>query len=128
MNTKNMELNTEALHAACRAVAEQTLWKAPGEKKTTEKEFEALTGQFYDIVLVQSEFVIEQGRDPNLLVRTVRYLAHTHALPPMGKDIRWFSNMLEVLVELACPNTNLPRGGKEFVTDLRRGLSAKLKN
>jgi hypothetical protein len=36
--------------------------------------------------------------------------------------------MLEVLIELACPNTGIPPAGKDFVTDLRKGLSAKLKN
>ena len=122
-----MELNTEALHAACRAVAEQTLWKPAGEKKTTEKDIEALAGQLSDIALDRLEFITTQGRDPNLLVRAVRYLAHTHAIPPMRNDTGWFVDMLEVLVELACPNTNLPRGGKAFVVDLRRGLSAKLK-
>jgi hypothetical protein len=45
----------------------------------------------------------------------------------MGKDTRWFLDMLDVLVELACPNTDLPRGGAAFIADLRRGLSAKLK-
>lgn len=123
-----MELNTEALHAACRAVAKQTLWKPPGEKKTTEKIVETLAGQLYGIALDRLEFIATQGLDPNLLVRAVRYLAHTHAIPPMRNDTGWFVDMLEVLIELACPNTNLPRGGKAFVTDLRRGLSAKLKS
>ncbi|MGH9548085.1 MAG: hypothetical protein ACRD3W_01875, partial [Terriglobales bacterium] len=81
-----MVLNTEALYAACRAVAEQTLWKTTREKKTTKKEIEALTERFYTSTIVHLDFIIEQHRDPNLLVRAVRYLAHTHALPPMGKD------------------------------------------
>ena len=50
-----------------------------------------------------------------------------YALPPMGKDTEWFSDMLGVLIELACPNTGLPPKGKAFITDLRRGLSAKMK-
>ena len=122
-----MVLNTEALHAACRAVAKETLWKPAGEKKTTEKEVETLAGQLYDIALGPLDFIIEQGRDPNVLVRAVRYLAHTHAIPPMRNDTGWFIDMLEVLIELACPNTDLPRNGKAFIADLRRGLSTKLK-
>lgn len=126
-NTKDMELNTEALHAACREVAKTTLWKPDGEKKRPEKEIDALAEKYYRIAHVQLQFITEQNRDPNLLVRAVRYLAHTHALPPMGKDTEWFSDMLGVLIELACPNTGLPPKGKAFITDLRRGLSAKLK-
>ena len=68
-----------------------------------------------------------EHRDPNLLIRAVRYLAHTHAVPPMGKDTRWFFGVLDVLVKLACPNTGLPRRGTGFVSDVRRGLSANLK-
>jgi hypothetical protein len=37
---------------------------------------------------------------------TDRYLAEVHAMPPMKKDILWFRYMLEVLVELACPNSS----------------------
>lgn len=122
-----MELNTEALHAACLAVARETLWKPKGQKKSTVKEIEALTKKFYTVALHHLEFITDQGRDPNLLVRAVRYLAHTHAIPPMHDDTGWFVDMLEVLIELTCPNTDLPPRGKAFIADLRRGLSAKLK-
>jgi len=123
-----MELNTEALHAACLQVAGETLWTMKGEKKSTAKEIEDHAAKLKGIALHQLEFITEQGRDPNILVRAVRYLAHTHAIPPMRNDTRWFTDMLEVLLELACPNTSIPPRGKEFITDLRRGLSAKLKH
>ncbi len=39
----------------------------------------------------------------------------------MRVDTGWFTkNMLEVLIELACPNTHLPPKGKDFVADLGR--------
>jgi hypothetical protein len=122
-----MVLNTEALHAACLAVAKVTMWKPREEKKSTDKEVEMLVRKLSEIALDRLEFITGQGYDPNILVRAIRYLAHTHALPPMENDTRWFADMLDVLIELACPNANLPRGGRAFVTDLRRGLSAKLK-
>ena len=122
-----MELNTEALHAACLGVARETLWKPKGEKKSTVKEREALAEKLHSIALTHLEFITEEGHDPNLLVRAVRYLAHTHAIPPMRDDTGWFVDILQVLIELACPNTNLPPKGKAFILDLRRGLSAKLK-
>ena len=123
-----MELNTEALHAACLEVARETLWKPKGEKKTTVKEIGALAEKLHTVALHHVEFITEQGRDPNILVLAVRYLAHTHAIPPMRDDTGWFMDMLQVLIELACPNTDLPPRGKAFIADLRKGLSAKLKN
>ena len=122
-----MELNIEALHAACLGVARETLWKSKGEKKSTVKEIEAHAAKLQVVALHHLEFIAEQGRDPNILVRAVRYLAHTHAIPPMRGDTGWYTDMLEVLIELACPNTDLPPKGKDFVADLRKGLSAKLK-
>lgn len=123
-----MGLNTETLHAACLGVAREKLWKPKGEKKSTVKEIESLAEKLHTVVLHHVEFIIEQGRDPNILVRAVRYLAHTHAIPPTRDDRGWFVDMLQVLIKLACPNTNLQPGGKAFITDLRKGLSAKLKN
>jgi hypothetical protein len=86
MEPKHMQLNTEALHAACRAVTKTTLWKPDSEKKSTEKKIEALAEKLHTVALHHLEFITEQGRDPNLLVRAARYLAHTHAMPPMRND------------------------------------------
>lgn len=119
-----MELNSEALYAACLDAARSALWRKPPR---TPQEIEALAQQFCAIALDHCEFITEQSRDPNLLVRAVRYLAHTHALPPMEFDTRWFRDMLEVLVELACPNAGLPPGGETFLKDLRTGLKEKAK-
>ena len=49
------------------------------------------------------QFVDGQGRNPNLIVRAVRYLGGSHAIPPMRGDTRWFEEMLAALIELACP-------------------------
>ena len=78
-----MELNIEALHAACLGVAREKLWKPKGEKKSMVKKIEALAKKLHSVALTHIGFIIEQRNDPNLLVRAVRYLAHTHAIPPM---------------------------------------------
>ena len=122
-----MPLNSEGLHAACVEVARSTLWRPKEEVQATEDDIEALAAQYVEHALHHVEFITDQGRDPNILVRAARYLAHTHAMPPMRHDVGWFSDMLDVLIELACPNTGLPRQGRAFITDLRRGLSEKLK-
>ena len=51
------------------------------------------------------EYLSEQERDPNFLVFAIRYLTHSHAMPPLEGNIEWFRSALDVLVELACPNT-----------------------
>jgi hypothetical protein len=122
-----MPLNSEGLHAACVEIARTTLWRPKEEVQPTEEDVEALAAQYVEHALRRIDFVTGQGRDPNLLVRAARYLAHTHALPPMGNNTGWFPEMLDVLIELACPNTGLPRQGKAFMADLRRGISEKLK-
>jgi hypothetical protein len=125
---RQRELNGEALHAACIETARRVLWQPKEKKQPTENEVEVMAKRFEREALHHLEFVVSQRRDPNLLVRAVRYLAYVHAMPPMRDDICWFSDMLDVLVELACPNAGLPPRGKEFVTDIRRGLSGKLKS
>ena len=122
-----MELNTEALLAACHETAKITLWQPVDEKQPTEEEVEDLAEAFYAMSKTHLDYISEQGYDPNILVRAVRYLGHTHAIPPMKDDARWFGDMLEVLIEIACPNVNLPRKGEDFLEDLRHGLSAKAK-
>ena len=119
-----MELNSEALYAACLDVARSTLWSEPPNPSD---EIDALAHRFYAIAISHSEFIADQSRDPNLLVHAIRYLAYTHAIPPMKSDTRWFQDMLEVLVELACPNSNLPPAGKNFLREIRTGLKEKAK-
>lgn len=69
------------------------------------------------------QFIQDQGRDPNLLTEAVRYLTLKHAIPPMAEDIRWFQNMLEVLVELCCPNQGVGPEQGRFFQELRTGIS-----
>lgn len=44
------------------------------------------------------------GIDRALVTRAVRYLTQVHAIPPMGDDTQWFSNMLSAVLEIARPN------------------------
>ena len=107
----NMKLNRDELKAACYAVATNTMWE---QRPVDVKSIQAVAANFVKIAEFHEEFVVEQGRDPNLIVRAVRYLDHVHAMPPMRDDTRWFDDMLQVLIELACPNTGASRELEAF--------------
>lgn len=62
-------------------------------------------------------------RDPNLIIRAVLYLPHTHAIPPMRDDTSWFQDMLAVSVELACPHCGTTADLKAFFGDLEEGIA-----
>ena len=84
---------------------------------------EAVAEQFFKITEEYKDFVTEQGRDRNLIVHAVRYLADKHAIPPMRDNTQWFSDMFEVLIELACPNTGATRKSCEFLRDVEDGIA-----
>jgi hypothetical protein len=62
--------------------------------------------------------------DGPLIVRAVCYLTQVHAIPPMGDDTQWFSNMLAAVLEIARPNSGVDEKGKEFLSDMAEGISS----
>jgi hypothetical protein len=60
--------------------------------------------------------------DKPLIARAVRYLTQVHAIPPMGDDTRWFSDMLRAVLEIARPNTVVGDDNKEFLRDMLLGI------
>ena len=115
-----MELDKEALRTACYNVARNTLWE---QHPVSVEEIEDHADSLYKIVIEYVDFIKDQERDPNILVRAVRYLGHKHAIPPMRDDVRWFSDMLEVLVELVCPNSESTSESVEFFNDIEDGIA-----
>ena len=97
-----MKLGRDELKAACYQVATNTMW----DRRPVDVEaIQTVAAELVKIAEFHEEFVIGQGRDPNLIIRAVGYLNYVHAMPPMRDDTRWFDDMLRVLVELACPNS-----------------------
>jgi hypothetical protein len=115
-----MKLNREELKAACYEVATNTMWE---RRPVDVASIEAVAAQFFKIAEENEEFIVGQGRDPNLIVRAVRYLNHAHAMPPMRDDTHWFYDMLQVLIELACPNTGASRELEAFYQDIEEGIA-----
>lgn len=115
-----MKLSQESLTAACYDVANRTM---SARRPVDVASIEAVAKRFCDIAAEHEDFLVEQGRDPNLIVRAVRYLADKHAIPPMRNDTRWFSDMLEVLIEIACPNCGTTKDIEAFLRDIEDGIA-----
>lgn len=115
-----MDLNHEELHAACYAAAQRTMMDA---RPVDVQRIRKLADTFYAFSLEHISRVKALGRDPNIVVRAVRYLAATHAIQPMHDSTEWFFFMLRALLELACPE-KIERGdSQEFLSDIENGVS-----
>lgn len=115
-----MELDVSDLRAACYEVARGTMWDLrPIDASIIERHAE----QLFTIAQNYEDYLKQQGRDPNIIARAVRYLAHVHAMPPMSNDVRWFTSMLMVLIELVCPNTVVSRDAEFFFRDIEMGIA-----
>ena len=115
-----MELNRDELKAACYEVATNTMWDL---RPVDVDSIQAVAAKFFQIAESHGQFVTEQGRDPNLLIRAVRYLNHVHAMPPMRDDTRWFDDMLQVLIGLACPDEEASAELEAFFQDIEQGIA-----
>lgn len=114
-----MKLNRDELRDACFSVAASRLWfRSPEDVESIQLRADT----FFNTALEQEQFIVEQERDPNLIVRAVRYLEHVFAVPPPNEEKRWFHDMLCLLIELACPDTGSSRDQEMFYRDIETGL------
>jgi hypothetical protein len=115
------KLDRQQLQVTCFDLARTTLWsKRPTDVST----IQLLANRLFTLAIEYEEFVIGQHRDPNLITRAVGYLGHTQAMPPMRDDISWFSDMLAVLIELACPNCGANSAFEEWYRDIEHGIAS----
>jgi len=115
-----LDLDHAELHAVCYRAAQKTMMDV---RPTDVQRIQKLADTFYTICLEHISRVIAQGRDPNIVVRAVKYLADTHAIQPMHDSTEWFFFMLRALLELACPETVKNRGALDFFSDIEEGLA-----
>jgi len=114
-----LELNLDALSAACFEVARKTLQDA---RPTDVDKIHKLADTFYGIAWAHMKRIVEQGRDQELLTRAVSYLAKTHAIPPMHDSTEWFFFMMRALLELTCPNVEQNDETRDFLSDIEQGI------
>jgi hypothetical protein len=81
-----------------------------------------LADTFYHFAREHVRRIKVQGRDPQILVRAVGYLARTHALKQMHDSTEWFFFMLRALVELACPDGRHTMESIGFLADVEDGI------
>lgn len=113
-------LDLAALRAASLEFAQACLWDT---RPVDVKVIQEFADQVYDEAMSHREFIEGQERDPNLLTYCVRYLATTHAIPPMRSNIEFVRAALSVLVELACPNCGASIEDLGFYKELDLGLA-----
>jgi len=120
------ELNKEALFEACKKLVKHILWQTPLPQDISDiidtEQIRKTTRKYFEEALRHVEFIVEHKRDPNLITRAILYLSQAHAIPPMKEDLTWFSNMLEAVIELACPNTIHSKETAQFLSDIEEGI------
>ncbi len=125
--TISQKLDENLLYEACKKVVGQTLWQTPNPQDISDiidtDQINTTAKKYFNEALRHVEFIVEQGRDPNLITRAISYLSQSNAIPPMKEDLKWFSNMLEALIELACPNViHDSEETTKFLFDIEEGI------
>jgi hypothetical protein len=115
-----MKPDFEALHEACFAAAKGTMWDV---RPTDVAKIKDLADSFFSIAMSHLNRIREQGRDPDILVRAVAYMANTHAIPPMHDSKEWFVFVLAALLELACPECLQNKESASILEDIEKGIS-----
>ena len=119
-----MPFNKSELYRACMEVAEETLWDH--QNPPSHDRIKGLADKFFQYAEQLSEVGEDLAPGENPIVHAVRYLAYTHAIPPMGEDTRWFRESLEVLMELCCPNTIHTSDSVKFFNLLEQGIRSSM--
>ncbi|MBI5875409.1 MAG: hypothetical protein HZB81_06155 [Deltaproteobacteria bacterium] len=121
-----MVFKLDDLKAACFEVAQNAKWDL---KPQLVSDIQSLANKFYEKASERAKEINEIEEDSEIVNRAVWYLSQVHAIPPMKDDVRWFNEMLEVLLELALPNTYVAVGKpQQFLQDLIRGITWSIEN
>ena len=84
------DLDHKALEEACRAVAANTMWNHDEPRDLadiiTTEEIEKVVAEYMKIAVGIADCVQEVDGDPNLVTRTIDYMAHQHAICERGID------------------------------------------
>lgn len=121
-----MALNLDDLRTACFKVAQNVKWE---RKPQPVLDIQNLANEFYVRASEKAQELHEIGEDAEVVNRAVWYLLQIHATPHMKDDVRWFSEMLGALLELALPNTYVAVGKpQQFLKDLLKGIIWSIEN
>lgn len=108
------------LMAACKEVARTVLWR---QGETSADVVETQAHRYYQIACQHQNYIRQNCDTDDVIANAVRYIARVHAIPPSGTDTVWFSLALEVLLELAVPNTVLEdEESARFLSNVQQGI------
>jgi len=113
----------EELQAACLQAARSAMWE---QRPVDVDDIRRVAESFYALAKASMSDLEQSGGKGDFVVRAVRYLANTHAIPPMRDDVHWFGDMLHVLVELASPSSLPSPYDALFYRDLLQALANSL--
>ena len=125
---RNQSLNLDMLRLACHELARSIHWRHDPVDKLVAW---AVVDGYVKLARDHERYLIDSGRDPNMLCRAVRYMASALAVPAFAGDMSWFSNSLETLLELAYPSITLDQHSGAFLHDIEDGIAiarARVKN
>ena len=117
---KTRQLDKTNLMDACYQMARTTMWT---QRPVDAGLIQSVARSLYDVALDHEDYIVEGGRDPNLLCLCVEYLEATHAIPSMKDDTHWFADMLSVLIELAIPNTSVSAQSEGLFREIEAGIA-----
>jgi len=61
------------------------------------------------------------------IANAIYYIAQVYALPPIKDNIKWFSETLHTILEIAFPNSGITGNAVSFAKKLMAGLKEQLK-
>jgi hypothetical protein len=111
-------LNLAALREACLLLARRVLLERSEGPSDRAQE---LAADFEDLV---QENLLEQlapGRDPNLIIRVVQFLAQSDSATPFEPYDQWFFGVALTLMELACPSAEMATACAGLYADIATG-------
>ena len=115
---RNQSLDLDLLGLACHELARAIHWRQHPVDKLVAR---AVVDGYVNLARHHERYLIESGRDPNVLCRAVRYMASALAVPAHAEDMSWFSDSLATLLELAYPSITLDRRSGAFLHDIEDG-------
>lgn len=107
------------LRDECLYLARQVLWGQGGGSSDV---VETLGEKFLAIAQEHEQHVRENRETDEVIAQAVRYLADTHAIPPMGTDTAWFATAMEVLMSLAVPDSHVTEEAAAVLPRLQEGI------
>ncbi|WP_396334124.1 hypothetical protein [Burkholderia anthina] len=107
----------KALHYACLRYLRVAFW---GQSAATNDVIESQATELVSIATDHAHWALEQRGDWEVVLRAIDYMAATHDGPWQGRAA--FETKLQILIELAVPNTCLDEAGAAFLSDIQQGV------